>query len=44
MFIYIYTNLVTMTFVHTILETIHAQDTRGVYCTVPKTKQRRVSA
>lgn len=33
--IYIDTNLVTMAFVHALLEAVHAQDTSGIYCTIP---------
>lgn len=29
------TNLVTMAFMNTALEAVHAHDTSGVYCTIP---------
>lgn len=38
--IYTDTNLVTMAFVHTVLEAVHAHDTSGIYCTIPAERKK----
>lgn len=40
--IYINTNLVAMAFVNTILEAVHAQDTSGIYRTIPARSGRHL--
>lgn len=36
------TNLITMTFMNTALETVHAHDTSGIYCTIPAKTMKEI--